>query len=234
MFMTSRLKSLALTFFLVCLAVMQIVSVSPVMADSPPVLNANTDPKILREYVKKSDEIIKAKGGKAEYYATKAQLLEWLKDYRGAVAEYSKALNLAPKNVDYLVGRARSYRRIRFFRKAKTDYDRAISLGDRTSEAYLGRALARLELKDFAGAKGDADCAIAANKEEELAWFAKGSAECELGDLQYSLICLSEAIRLSPRQAVFLFRRSQVYRLLGDKERANQDLSLSKRYSQEL
>ena len=110
--MRSQRNFIAVSLFCLCFAFGQFLGAMPVLADSPPVLNEKTDPKILREYVKKTDELIRTKGPKAKFFGAKAQLLEWLKDNRGAVAEYTKALKLESDNYGFLVGRARSSKRV--------------------------------------------------------------------------------------------------------------------------
>lgn len=224
--MISGFRKIAIASMFLIAVAFPCSSFSPALADSPPAINANTDPEILKKYLAKCNALIAQNKATAKVYGSKAQLLEWLNDNKSAVNVYTKALKLDPGNVGFVLGKALAYRKMYKHEDAEREYTRAIGLGSEGSVAYTGRCLARLALKKYKLALLDANKAVQKNSNEKLAWYAKGSAEAYLGRYKQSIRSLSKAIQLNPREPNFLLRRSEVYMQIGDKAKANEDLTL--------
>lgn len=215
--MRSQRNFIAVSLFCLCFAFGQFLGAMPVLADSPPVLNEKTDPKILREYLKRVDLLIEKNGSKADYFYTKGQLYQWLKDFSKADLEFSKAISRQPSNCKALLAKGACLRKLKRWTAADRAYTKALSLHCDSCEAYTGRALARLAQGKYRQAVTDADSAISKNSKEGLAWFAKGSSQGFLGDYSSALANLDKAIELRPNQKEFVFRRRQVLRSLSQK-----------------
>ncbi|MEP7148727.1 MAG: tetratricopeptide repeat protein [Acidobacteriota bacterium] len=77
-----------------------------------------------------------------------------LEDYAGAVADYSKALEIAPKSVVVLMNRAGALEQIDKA-AAVNDYTRVIELQPENAQAYAARGVALLELGRKSAAVAD-------------------------------------------------------------------------------
>ena len=199
----------------------------------PSEVNENTDPKVLRRYVKAIDRMIEMKGPSASSYSTKGQILEWLKQYAEAVSAYSKAIRLDSDNSSYYLYRARCLRKLRRHVLAETDYSVAIKLRKYTPEVYTGRALSRMALRNYKGSIADALSATKLDPNEDLAWYAKAYSEFKLGRLESSIQSISRAIELKPHDSGFYSLRSDAYRNKGDLAKAEEDLALCQKYERD-
>ena len=89
------------------------------------------------------------------------------KDYKGAVAEYTKALDADPKLVQAWIGRAEAKRYLSDPEGALVDLTKAIELVPGNAAAYARRAAVRASLKDYDEAIVDYDRAL---KEDAQNW----------------------------------------------------------------
>ena len=81
-------------------------------------------------------------------------------DYRGAIADYDRAIELKPDYADAYYNRRISKSALGDYYGAIADYSRAIELKPDFAEAYYNRANAKSELGDYEGAKADRKRAI--------------------------------------------------------------------------
>jgi predicted aspartyl protease/tetratricopeptide (TPR) repeat protein len=108
----------------------------------------------------------------AEGYARRGEALLDRQDYAGAVADLTKAHELAPGEAAYLYRRAQAYAQNRRPTLAMADLDAALKLAPDNIEARLGRASMRISGADPAGAREDLDAAdrsLIAQADERLA-----------------------------------------------------------------
>ena len=75
-----------------------------------------------------------------------------LQDYRGAIADYNKAIELTPDDVGAYNNRGIAKKNLQDYRGAIADYNKAIELEPNYSKAYYNRGNAKYELKDLDGA----------------------------------------------------------------------------------
>jgi len=71
-------------------------------------------------------------------------------DYKGAILDYTKAIELNPKDSEAYYNRGTAKHKLQDYRGATQDYNKAIELNPKDSEAYYNRGLAKilLEQKD--------------------------------------------------------------------------------------
>jgi tetratricopeptide (TPR) repeat protein/predicted aspartyl protease len=93
----------------------------------------------------------------AEGYARRGEALLDRQDYAGAIADLTKAHQLAPGEATYLYRRAQAYARSHKPFLAMADLDAALELAPDNVEARLGRASMRISGADPAGAREDLD-----------------------------------------------------------------------------
>jgi len=71
-----------------------------------------------------------------------------LHDYKGAIADFNKAIELEPKNSKVYCNRGNTKGDLKDFRGAILDYDTAIELDPNNGKAYYNRAIAYRELDE--------------------------------------------------------------------------------------
>ena len=231
--MINRLMNVAVALCLAFMVQTPIVSNLPAFADSPPALNKDTDPKILRKYVEKLSLQI-SRRPTVSNLMSKGQCLEWLKNYSEAVVCFLRASKLDTDNANAYLGCARNYRFMGNYKKAEHFYTKSIRYGKRTAEVFAGRALANTGMKSYRKAISDAKTAISIDGSDNGAWYAKGYSELKLGNANESILSFSEAIKLKPRDASLYALRSNAYKKIGDRKKAEKDFELYRRYSGKL
>ena len=88
----------------------------------------------------------------AEAYNNIGVAKERLQDYRGAIADYTKAIEINPNYADTYGNRGNAKERLQDYRGAIADYNKAIELIPNYANAYNTRGLAKAALKDLDGA----------------------------------------------------------------------------------
>lgn len=86
-----------------------------------------------------------------EAYRFRGQLKNILLDHKGAIKDYTKALELVPNNLEDISARAFAYNFDRQYSKALKDYNKAIELAGENnfalSNLYYSRSLVKFNLK---------------------------------------------------------------------------------------
>jgi tetratricopeptide (TPR) repeat protein len=126
-------------------------------------------------------------------------------DYRGALADYNRAIQINPNLTD-----AYNYRgllkenKLQDVRGALADYNRAIQLDPSYAKAYNNRgALKSIKLQDLRGGLADYNRAIQINPKYADAYNNRGFLNSEqLQDVQGGLADYNRAIQLDPNLAV--------------------------------
>lgn len=141
-------------------------------------------------------------------------------NYRGAIADYDRALAMNPQfgEVYFRRGIARSL--IKDWRGADADYTQAIAIAPGYTEAYLHRGSVRSTLNDWRGAKADFDVVLSLNSMSLPAYIGRGVALCELNDCKNGLKDYSRAIAIDPTAADAYNRRGFSYYRLGNRQGA--------------
>jgi tetratricopeptide (TPR) repeat protein len=95
----------------------------------------------------------------AAAFARRGAALAGRRDFERALADLNKAVELDPKNADYLYQRATIYWEDRRPTEAEADLDQALVLQPDNVAALVSRARLRAVGKDYAGAKSDLESA---------------------------------------------------------------------------
>jgi tetratricopeptide (TPR) repeat protein len=88
-------------------------------------------------------------------YKTRARALLSLNQNNRALADFGKAINLAPKDQEALVGRAETYMNLHDYTNALADYSRGLDLAPQKASVYADRAHAYLGLHQLTAAYED-------------------------------------------------------------------------------
>ncbi len=177
-------------------------------------LSAKSDPAKLRARLTEINVQIKEEPS-AKLYAAKANLLEWLKDTKGALESITQSIELAPSESKYFYYRSVIYRRLFLNKKALDDLNKTYALGDHGVDILIDKALVKACINDNAGALKDSIEAIKRGANTSGVWFAKGCAERSLGKLDDSVVSLTKSILLAPRSAEGYVERALTYKQLG-------------------
>ena len=129
-----------------------------------------------------------------------------LKDenYRGAVADFDKAISIRPKYIVAYIGRGNAKIRLGRYEEAIADFDQALLLGSDLKsdelDSYRGRAFAKFMLGRYRESIADYDQVIRLQPDDAYMYFRRGRAKFEGGlygeafvDWQISLELAKEA-----------------------------------------
>ena len=132
------------------------------------------------------------------------------KDYYGAIADYTKAIELNPDFIQIYFNRGISKYNSKDYYGAIADYTKYISLNpdEAIAMAYANRAMAKYKLKDYYGAIADYTKAIELKPNFAIAYFKRGGAKSWLKDYNGAISDYTKAIGLNPDEANFYISRA--------------------------
>ncbi|MCM1110958.1 MAG: tetratricopeptide repeat protein [Clostridium sp.] len=141
-----------------------------------------------------------------------------------AVADYDRALAMAPENRNLLFNKALALEEIKEYDRAEEAFSTLLRIFPRYSEGYLGRAKLLMAKKDMVAARRDIDHALeidpnAVNGYIMRADIAINSAQ----DYQTALEDMNHAIKLQPKYAGFYINRAFLRHELDDYNGAMDD-----------
>ncbi|MGB6537992.1 MAG: tetratricopeptide repeat protein [Xanthobacteraceae bacterium] len=140
-------------------------------------------------------------------------------DYDHAIADYTEAIRIDPKNISPLINRGMAY-------YAKKDYDRAIADYDKAMDrcrldfrctqygqevAYWHRGGAYFAKKDYDRAIADYTEAIRLVPKDHFAFRSRGNAYLVKGDYDRAIADYSQVIWLDPNNAAGYVNRGRAY-----------------------
>ena len=165
---------------------------------------------------------------KADDYLAAAAQKYSNRDYRGALAEYDRVIQLQPSNAP-----AHNYRgvlkvKIQDFDGGLADYNRAIQLDANYGEAYSNRGnLKANKLQDLSGAMADYDLAIELNPKYALAYAYRGRLKVKNMAVNAGLDDYNRAIKIDPNESTYYSYRAFLKILTGDRSGASSDFNRS-------
>ncbi len=145
-----------------------------------------------------------------------------LGDFAGAIADCTRAIDLAP-TVANRVNRANAYATLHRNDEALADFDLALKAEPRNLAALLGRANANYESKRLTASLDDYTSIIEADPRNAMAYFKRGNIHLDLKDFRAAYSDFSESLKVEPNQAVVLLNRSIVAARLGRRSDAAKD-----------
>lgn len=150
-------------------------------------------------------------------------------DYQKAIADFSKAIELSPKNAEYYFNRGTSFGKINQGEQAIKDFSRAIEINAKYADAYAIRGaiyfgagktdLALADLKQARMLEPRSDEVRAALQSVADSYLEKAKVEINDGELDSALANCAKAVEINSESAPGYSCRSQVYLMIGDKEK---------------
>src|SRR5215813_10791196 len=146
-------------------------------------------------------------------------------DYDRAIAAFSDAMRLDPKNALAFANRGVAYERKGDMDRAIADFNEAIRLDPNYALAFFSRGIAYARKGDNDRAIADFNEAIRLDPKNALAFANRGIAYGKKGDNDRAITDYSEAIRLNSNVALAFLNRGIAYGKKGDNDRAIADYS---------
>ncbi|ABM79600.1 tetratricopeptide repeat-containing S1 family peptidase [Prochlorococcus marinus] len=156
-------------------------------------------------------------------YFLRAYAKKKLKDYQGAIADYSKALEINPEDANTFNNRGNAKHGLGDYQGAISDYTKAIELDPQHALAYDNRGYSKHDLKDYQAAIADYNKAIEIDPQYAIAYNNRGTAKDDLKDYQGAIADYNKAIELDPQHAFAFSNRGITKRNLGDTQGAIAD-----------
>jgi tetratricopeptide (TPR) repeat protein len=132
------------------------------------------------------------------YYIKRGNDFYEKSDYPNAIKEYTKALQLDPKNADIYFVRGYCNRQIGENLRAIADYTKAVEIAPNFSDAYYNRAWTYSEEGEYDKAVEDYTKAIKIAPNDGLAYGGRGFAYEMRGDLDLAIADYRKALDILP------------------------------------
>lgn len=163
-------------------------------------------------------------------YKASGQLKAKLKDYKGAIVDFTKAITFDQKNSETFVIRANAKEELNDYTGAMGDYTTAIMLNPKNRYIYNLRGnLKQYNLKDYRGAILDYNKALSLNPEfpifSSFYYTNRGNAKYNIKDYKGAILDYTKAISLDPEEGENYFNRGDAKIKIKDKIGGCKDLS---------
>lgn len=173
-------------------------------------------------------ESLTAKGSQpkdAKDYYNQGLARQNQEDFKGAIADFSKAIEFNPNYADAYYARGYGYKKLENKEKAIADYSKVIAINPKGTVAYLGRAIAYYDQGKRKEAKADYDRAIELNSNYADAYVGRGLVYYDLQEIINAINDYSKAININPNYDIAYNNRGSAYRVQGEKMKAINDYS---------
>jgi tetratricopeptide (TPR) repeat protein len=145
-------------------------------------------------------------------------------DYKGAILEYDKSIELDSTNAIVYYNRGISKARLKDYKGAISDYTKALELRPNDADTYFNRGLARYKDSDYSGAVADLDLVTTLNPGIQApVYVLRGNARLRLNDFKTALSDFDKAIQYNPADSVAYFNRGLCKQRLNQKEEGCKD-----------
>ena len=144
-------------------------------------------------------------------------------DLDGAIADYTKAIEIEPRFPGAHLGRGNARQAKGDLDGAIADYTKGIELNPRDAGAYTNRGLAKRRKGDLDGAISDSTRAIELDPRLAVAYTHRGNAREKKGDHDGAIADHTKAIDLDPRLAAAYGNRGNARKVKGELDGASAD-----------
>lgn len=134
-------------------------------------------------------------------YTNRGLAFDSLGNYRRAIEDYDKAIEVNPQDAQAYYNRGNDYNYIGEYRQAINDLSMAIELNPRDAKAYTNRGIAYYNAGGYQEAIADYNAAIRINPRDALAYYNMGLVYARLGDTKQAVFSYKKAAGLGLKQA---------------------------------
>jgi Flp pilus assembly protein TadD len=152
-----------------------------------------------------------------------------LKDYTGAVVDYSKAIKIKPKLSGLYYNRGNAKYELGDKQGAIADYNDSIKLNPNDADAYYNRGNTNRAIKNDKAAIFDYNKSIDIDPKLAIAYTNRGNAKSNINDDINAIYDYDKAIALNSNDAISYYNRGNSKLKLGDKQGATSDYEQSLR-----
>lgn len=146
----------------------------------------------------------------ANDYYDRGNAKQELKEYKAAIIDYDKAIELNPNFTEAYSKRGNVKSLLQEYKEAILDYDKAIELNPNYYKAYSNRAVAKQELKEYKEAIVDFDKAIELNPKYALFYSNRGDLKQILKEYKEAITDYNMAIELDPKYTLAYIHRGDL------------------------
>jgi protein O-mannosyl-transferase len=143
-----------------------------------------------------------------------------LRNYRQAIGDYDKVIEIKPKYTEAYSNRGNAYLHLGNDRQAIGDFDKAIEINPKHERAYNNRGTAYSNLGNDTQAIRDYDKAVEINPKYEKAYNNRGKSYSLLGNYRQAIGDYDKAIEINPKYAKAYNNRGNAYTKLGNYRQA--------------
>jgi tetratricopeptide (TPR) repeat protein len=161
----------------------------------------------------------------ADAYFDSAMAKEGKRDWDGAIADFTKAIELQPDDAVNYQFRAHAKHFKGDFDGAIADYTRSIALKPGDAGAFSSRGLDRIAKADFDGAIADTTKALELQPDLAIAFNTRGEAKYAKGDVDGAIADYTRGIELRNNYAPAYKDRGAARKAKGDVDGANADFA---------
>ncbi len=152
------------------------------------------------EDLQKAAELFSQQGNKSDAFRSQGTLRMLKKDYPGAMAAFSEAIKLNPKDTDAYNERGITRVYSGDLKGALADYNKSLSLQPSDAYAYMGRSFTHLKLQDKISAIADINQAINISPNYALPYLVLGVIHYNFGDTPKAVSIFNKASQLLAAQ----------------------------------
>jgi len=134
-------------------------------------------------------------------YINRAHAKDDLRDEKGAIEDYDKAISINPHFAESYNNRGNAKYLLNDKPAAIADYDKAIEVDPNYALGYFNRAIAKGDLNDLQGAIADYTKAVENKSDYADAYYNRGNIKIKLQDFKGAIADYSETIRCKPQFA---------------------------------
>ena len=124
----------------------------------------------------------KRKNIRAEAQHSRGETKYFAKDYKNAIVEFDKAIEINPEHIRAYYKRGRTKYKLDDYKGAIDGYTHAIKLNPKHFRAYYNRGIAKYDINDYAGAIDDYTHAIKIDSDKAKTYSNRGGAKIKLGE----------------------------------------------------
>lgn len=150
--------------------------------------------------LQKAAELFSQQGNKSDAFRSQGSMRMLKKDYPGAIAAFSEAIKLNPKDTDAYNERGMTRVNSGDLKGALADYNKSISLQPSDAYAYMGRSFTHLKLQDKISAIADVNQAINIAPNYALPHLILGVIHYNFGDTPKAVTTFKKASKLLAAQ----------------------------------
>jgi len=144
-------------------------------------------------------------------------------DTPGALADLTRAIELAPDSAEAYILRGEIYFRQRSMKAALSDFERGAELDPSYPRVFYDRGLARLQVGDLAGALTDLNKQVELDSQDVWAYIGRADVRRAMGDVPGELADLNKAVQVYPKSAQAYKDRGALQARLGRLPEAKKD-----------